>query len=258
MAGNRLGLGVLKVMNLREAASLVLDQFLLDEGRSTPVISGTPAYARRASRFKKNVVPEYSTRVIPGGRIDQDGEIENARIQAGVRDYNDISGIAATRKRVFGNRFKNPHHELLLTSILPTLAAHMDDKRISSKQRDIARGEFDRHIHAAATGIHKSNLRRLKKHPVGQETGGFSNHDAIDHGVSGALPSNFGEIRGDHMRRLIQTINAHRDDAVLDHSSDLKDLKKDLANFYSTQNARKFGLDNLSHDELIDWSRSFK
>jgi hypothetical protein len=244
-------------MNLREAARVVVDQFL-DEGRSTPVISGTPSYERRASRFKKNVVPEYSTRVIPGGRIDQDGEIENARIQAGVRDYNDISGIAATRKRVFGNRFKNPNHELILTSILPTLAAHMDDKRISSEQRDIARGEFDRHIHAVAVGIHKSNLRRLKKHPVGQETGGFSNHDAIDHGVSGALPSNFGEIRGDHMKRLIQTINSHQDSEVLDHSSDLKDLKNDLAFFYSTQNARKFRLDNLAHDELMDWSRSFR
>ena len=101
----------------------LLISMVLNEGRSTPVFNGTPSYERRASRFNRNVVPEYSTRVVSGGTFDSDGSIGNSRVQAG-HDFLDSLHIIQTRERIFGPRLKNPRHEDIKVHLLPTLANH--------------------------------------------------------------------------------------------------------------------------------------
>lgn len=224
--------------------------------------------SRRGENFPRRVVPEYSTRVISGGSADQDGDIVNARIQHGM-DYDSAMGIVSTRKRVFGNRFKNPRHELLLTSIMPTLSHHASNPANTPEQRENAERELDRHIQYVANGIERSNRRRVWRlsHVNVQQfrsQSGLESHDALDHGISGALPSNFGEIRADSMKRLIN--NAHTDSKGrplnnvrpnYHHPSVDHLLISDLKRFFSTHNVKKLAHHDLSHDEVMDWSRSF-
>ena len=229
----------------------LLIAMVLAEGRSTPVFNGTPSYERRASRFKRNVVPEYSTRVIAGGFFDQDGSIVKSRELAGSID-SDIYSFIQTRKRVFGPRLKNPRHEDIKGHLLPTLAAHIENEKTNPDQKGEARKEFDRHIDNVAKGIHKATIRRLRKHPRVGRVGGISAHDALDHGASGALPSDLGEIQADYMGSLSNDIEKEKL-----FVPDLT-LKGRLTYNYFSGPMRKRGLSNLSHDEIMDWSRSFK
>ena len=238
----------------------LLISMVLNEGRSTPVFNGTPSYERRASRFNRNVVPEYSTRVVSGGTFDSDGSIGNSRVQAG-HDFLDSLHIIQTRERIFGPRLKNPRHEDIKVHLLPTLAAHIEDEKTTPDQQIEARKEFDKHIHNVAKSIHKATIRRLRKHPIKDLSGGVAAHDALEHGTSGALPSDFGEIQAAHMRDLsLIPIRIPRSMSLSDTENEKRvlKLKSDLTNNYLLGPMKKRGLSNLSHDEIMDWSRSFK
>ena len=234
------------------ADTLIL--MVLTEGRSTPVFNGTPSYERRVSRFKRNVVPKYSIMSVAGGIFDRDGSIAKSRELAGSIS-SDIVDIIQTRERIFGPRLKNPRHEDIKGHLLPTLAAHIENEKTTPDQKSEARKEFDRHIDNVAKGIHKATIRRLRKHPIKNrnEWGSLGAHDALEHGTSGALPSNFGEIQADHIRDLIRTPMSFRD-----RENEKRNLEDGLTYSYFTGPMKKRGLSNLSHDEIMDWSRSFK
>ena len=223
-----------------------LISMVLNEGRSTPVFNGTPSYERRVSRFNPSVVPEYSTMSVAGGVFDRDVSIRMSRAQTGSIG-SDIENFIQTRKRVFGPRLKNPRHEDIKVHLLPTLAAHIENEKTTPDQKSEARKEFDKHIHNVAKGIHKATIRRLRKHPIKNRHAGLYAHDALEHGTSGALPSDFGEIQAVHMGYLSFGL-----------SRDKQALKSDLTKNYFSKSMRKQGLSNLSHDEIMDWSRSLK
>ena len=240
------------------ADTLIL--MVLTEGRSTPVFNGTPSYERRVSRFKRNVVPKYSIMSVAGGIFDRDGSIAKSRELAGSIS-SDIVDIIQTRERIFGPRLKNPRHEDIKGHLLPTLAAHIENEKTTPDQKSEARKEFDKHIHNVAKSIHKATIRRLRKHPIKDLSGGVAAHDALEHGTSGALPSDFGEIQAAHMRDLsLIPIRIPRSMSLSDTENEKRvlKLKSDLTNNYLLGPMKKRGLSNLSHDEIMDWSRSFK